>query len=230
MLAPLMLMLVLPGADPNEGEKLFRQMETKLMKAKTAECIYEAKLDMFGKGGALKGTMLVGDGSKSRIEMTVSFDNKDEKMTMLCDGSKMRSEGPRGPSKADDVPKGFGEMMRATLARSGVGVPMIFIARVGEDKNKEFKVDEEFRVADFKLGKKEMVGKQEAQIVEHTLMLKGDQKPIAVSVWIDTKTQLPLKRVLTATMGDMKMTITENYTKLELDGKIDPKQFELPKE
>jgi hypothetical protein len=27
-----------------------------------------------------------------------------------------------------------------------------------------------------------------------------------------------------------KMTITETYTKFEIDGKIDPKQFELPKE
>ena len=49
-------------------------------------------------------------------------------------------------------------------------------------------------------------------------------------MWIDTKTNLPLKRAIMTQKGDDKFTVTETYTKLKLDEKIDPKMFELPKE
>src|SRR5581483_1800247 len=99
---------------------------------------------------------------------------------------------------------------------------------------REFKIDEEFKVSDFKLGKKEMVGKQEAQVVEYKTVPKQQaDTPFMLTVWLDTKTHLPLKRVavLVLTKDNRKATYTstETFTKLELDGKIDAKQFELPK-
>ena len=46
-------------------------------------------------------------------------------------------------------------------------------------------------------------------------------------MWLDTKTNLPLKRVIT--LSKDKSTITETYSKMKIDEKIDRKRFELPK-
>jgi hypothetical protein len=94
--------------------------------------------------------------------------------------------------------------------------------------NEEIKPGEVFVPTDFKLGKKEKVGEHEAQAVEYTFKPPFGEMP-SVVVWIDLKTQLPLKRAVTEKTGNQKRTYIETFTKLNLDGKIDPKQFELPK-
>jgi hypothetical protein len=40
---------------------------------------------------------------------------------------------------------------------------------------------------------------------------------------------LPLKRVISAKQETVAMTLTEAYTKLAMDAKVDPSRFELPK-
>ena len=42
-------------------------------------------------------------------------------------------------------------------------------------------------------------------------------------------TRLPLKRVGIASEGGMNARLTELYTGIKTDEKLDPKQFELPK-
>jgi outer membrane lipoprotein-sorting protein len=229
MLAPLVLLLVLPGADPNEAEQLFRQMEAKVTKVKTLECTYDTKVEADQKG-TIKGKLFLTEGNKSWLEMGAEFGGKSHKMTVISDGTKMkfvREDGKSPPVK--DVPKWMGEAMRVTFTRAGVTYPYMSTRETDE---KEFKADEHLRLADFKLGKKEMIDKQEAQAVQYTLTAKKLQVEVKidVTVWIDTKTQLPLKRVLSVVMGEEKLTLTETYTNIKLDGKIDPKQFELPKE
>ncbi len=44
------------------------------------------------------------------------------------------------------------------------------------------------------------------------------------------KTNLPLKRIMTTKVDKDTLTITETWSKLTLDPKIDAKKFELPKE
>jgi outer membrane lipoprotein-sorting protein len=231
MLAPLVLLALLPGADKDDAEKLFRQMEAKMVKAKTIDCTFDVKVEA-EKTGTMKGTLLLGEGNKVRMEMAGEFGGMKGKITMISDGTKMKAIGEGAPARpAEDTPKWMSEAMRALLARAGVALPFMMHSPRPPEKEKEFKVDDHFTVSDFKLGKKEMVDKQEAQVVQYTLMLKmPKEEKVDASVWIDTKTQLPLKRVFTATMDGKKFTITETYTKMDVDGKIDPKQFELPKE
>lgn len=69
MFAYLVMMLLLPASEPNEAEKLFREMETKVMKGKTLECVFEFKME--GETTASgTGTLLAADGNKCRLEMT----------------------------------------------------------------------------------------------------------------------------------------------------------------
>jgi hypothetical protein len=51
--------------------------------------------------------------------------------------------------------------------------------------------------------------------------VKGNEGQFPATVWIDLKSGLPVKRELTG-------MYTENY-EFTLDGKLDPKLFELPK-
>ena len=226
MLAPLMLLVLLPGADTDDAEKLFRQMEAKLAKAKTVECTYEAKAEG-EKAGRMSGTLRFAEGNKVRFEVTDELREERVKATLIADGTKMTAVGEGVPKEVKDVPKWFSEALAASITRSGLVV--VFFFNGTSEKPDEFKVDEQFRVAEFKLGQKERVGDREAQVVRYLLTVKAvSNEPMSVAVWVDTKTQLPLKRVLTAKLHGKKTTLTETYTKLEVDGKIDPKQFELP--
>jgi outer membrane lipoprotein-sorting protein len=227
MLLPLVVLLVAPAAEPNEAEKLFREMEAKVTKAKNVECVYEAKAE-FGKGtGSVKGTLLIGEGNKVRVEVDGEFAGMKDKRTSVSDGTKGVLDIDKN-SPALSVPKWLHEAHRAAITRAGLLEPAFVVQPPGQ-KDTEFQLESKYQVADFKLGKKEKVGEQEAQVIQYTLKATGTRVTFAVSVWVDTKTQLPLKRVLSGMMGDQKITVNETFTKLDLDAKIDPKQFELPK-
>ena len=76
---------------------------------------------------------------------------------------------------------------------------------------------------------KEKVGEQEAQVVRYNLFLRGKVK-LSVRVWLDAETKLPLKRVTTIPGKGAQITVTETFTRLTLNPKIEPKAFELPKD
>lgn len=50
-----------------------------------------------------------------------------------------------------------------------------------------------------------------------------------VTVWLDAKSKLPLKREITMKHDNRAITLTETYSTLALDEKVDEQRFELPK-
>jgi outer membrane lipoprotein-sorting protein len=228
MLVELVIVLALHADDKNEAEQLFRKMETKLTSAKSLECSHEAKIEG-GKGpGSVKASLTLAEGNKSRLDVSGRFGDFEEKITLVSDGEKVVSladrPGPKGPA-----PKWLNDAYRASLARAGLVVALTFIEGVGEQP-KEFKADDEMKVSNFKLGKKEKVGDKEAQVVQYNVNIKEFSDPWEVSAWIDTKTNLLLKREVRIKKGDDRITNTETYSKISIDEKIDPKKFELPKD
>jgi hypothetical protein len=236
MLVELVILLALHADDKNEAEQLFRKMETKLTSAKSLETAFEAKMEGLKfadtKVISLKGSLVFAEGNKSHLEISGEY---LPKVANISDGTKMQAVVDDKPQAKKDVPKKQTEIFWAVITRSGLTVPLLFIGAPAADYlffaslDKEAKIDDMFKVSDFKLGKKEKVGNQEAQVVEYKLQVQGRDE-MAVSVWLDTKTDLPLKRVLTGKKGDDKVTITETYSKMKIDAKIDPKKFELPKD
>src|SRR5207247_2149211 len=85
-------------------------------------------------------------------------------------------------------------------------------------------------VKNLKLGAKEMVGKREAQVVQYRLEDKDSKDSAVVSLWIDTKTHLPLKRLIVGekTGKNDDIRITETYSVFTVDSKLDGKLFEIP--
>lgn len=101
-------------------------------------------------------------------------------------------------------------------------------AKAEGDKPKEFAPEKDLVVTGARLGKKEKASGREAQQVEYAVSVRGVKGPLTATVWVDVKTNLPLKRALTLDAGKERVTVTETYTNLTLDGKIADKEFALP--
>jgi outer membrane lipoprotein-sorting protein len=218
------LVLLLPGqADP--GEKLFRDMEAKLAKAKTCSLAFDINFEEI-QTGKLQGSLASMSGNKARFEMQGKLAGK-KGLLLVSDGTRLRFIG-KLDDKTEDTPKKFDELVRAFVSRAGFALASFVVAF--DEKPKDIDV---WGVSEFRLGKKEKLGDRDAQIIEYTLTPKGASGPapgpFKVTVWLDAETSLPVKRVITGKLEDHKMTITENYTKMLVDAKLDEKQFELPK-
>ncbi|HKB40512.1 MAG TPA: hypothetical protein VKD72_29070, partial [Gemmataceae bacterium] len=123
------------------------------------------------------------------------------------------------------------ETALASVMRGGVWMTMYAVLENQDPPAmlKDFNLDKHMSVSDFKLGKKEPVSGKEAQVIEYKLNPGADE--LVMSVWIDVRTLLPLKRVVKGKpkVGPYQVIVTETYTKAAVDEKVDDKDFEIPK-
>ena len=135
----------------------------------------------------------------------------------------MRRTGEPG-EEPHDTPKDLDLEIRTWVARPGLFLPQAPLPDVAVADAKD-----RYRVSGFKLGNKEKVGERETQRLDYQLSVKGQDLPFSVTVWIDLKSGLPVKRLVTSGAGKEKFAVSETYGKLTLDEKVDPKKFDLPK-
>jgi len=228
-LALLTVLLVAgPAFGQDEAEKLYRAMEKKIASAKTIEAVFDTEMTGEGKTMKMKGKFYFGEDAKHYLTMEGSADGKDMKLLMITDGKTTYVKA--GDGKADpqvDRQPADAKLMagaRLFLARLGVSASWFF-ARGSSDRKGPPDVDREAPIKSFKLGAKEKVGNRDAQVVE-LVIGPGAGEESKESIWIDTQTQLPLKRVLSS--GPV-IRITETYSVFNVDTKIDAKLFEVPK-
>jgi outer membrane lipoprotein-sorting protein len=222
----LALAIAVPAyAQENEAEKLFRQMEKKLQAAKTVQVRFDATISIVGMAGSVKGDAAYGEGDKVRIDAEVTFSGKNSRATLICDGTKLYAKDSEKPKiELKDSPKGLGVYFRAVLPRVG-----IFAGIDDATKGKEVpKVDDFFKVSNFKLGAKEKVGDTETLVVEYTVLVRGNDKATA-KVWVNTQTNLPARLELRMEINGATVALTESYADYAVDGKLDAKLFEVPK-
>jgi outer membrane lipoprotein-sorting protein len=207
-----------------DAQKLFQDMEKKITGAGSLDVTAQLQVDSSKGKMEMKTTLLLAKGNKARVHMSGEIFGNAFKMEMISDGAKMQSEipGGKGPVTAD-TPKNLNERIQAIMGRAGV-FGSLQARKVGDQ---EPTLDEQFKVAEFKLGAKEKISERDAQVVAYKLQVDG-KETIQGQVWIDSETRLPVKRVLKGEKGDEKVTITETYT-FHLNPTIDAKKFELPK-
>jgi outer membrane lipoprotein-sorting protein len=219
-----------PKSDKNPAEELFRQMEQKVQKCKTFQTEVEVVLTGDRKG-SLKGSVAIAPGDKIRTELDGTWSDSPAKILMLSDGSKMKTRGYGPPGLPDrDVRKNVGLEVLVSLTRAGVFQGFLDIVEMDPDQKLPPYQINNAAASDFKVGKKETVGGVEAQAIEYVLAWQY-RKNAAVTIWIDVKTNLPVKHVVVLPNGPKPdaFIVTETYTKTVVDGKIDEKQFEVPK-
>jgi outer membrane lipoprotein-sorting protein len=224
-------LLLAADPSPDDAGDVLRRMEQPILKCKTFQADLEVAVAGPDGDSTLKGRLLVTQGNKMRLELDGSVKGKPVKMALVSDGTKMRMTGDTGPGKDLEMPKHLREFALASVTRTGVFAPLflLIVAQEPGKKPEPFDLDKELSVSDLKLGKKEMVSGKEAQALVYKLTAKGAKEPLAVTVWIDGKTNLPVKRAVTLKQGAETLTVTETYTKATVDGKIGDKEFVLPK-
>jgi outer membrane lipoprotein-sorting protein len=233
--ALLALLLPLPAlaGGGDDAEKLFRELEKKVLAAKSLHLASEIEMVVKDEKGKFKGTLDL-MGKKARFKMTGPFVKKrgavdGEAMTMeaVSDGMKLVATiTPPGKSTTKPTPKTFHELLCKMVCRAGVSGTLFIIEPAGPGPEKEADPDQVFKVSDFKAGKATKVNGRAARVLHYRVTLPG-QEPLDVTLWLDAKTLLPLKRVFAKT--GMRPALTETHTEFKLNPKLGAKTFELPK-
>jgi outer membrane lipoprotein-sorting protein len=213
------------SAQENEGEKLFRKLEQKVRSAKGLKVTFDVD-GQFGKETAkTKGYLLVTEGNKGRLEIQTTVGDKTVVEQMIADGKDSAFlEAGKIKGEKKPVDPASTEAALSVSIRAGV----LAVLQVGPDPKNKFDVDKVLPASDFKLGAKEKLGEREAQVLTYKLSPPmGD--PMQITLWIDTKTELPLKRTTLGKAKDVKLSAVEVYGEFVLNPTFDAKIFELPK-
>jgi outer membrane lipoprotein-sorting protein len=221
---PAVLLALAPGE--NQAEKLFRESEKRLAEADQAQITIESTLEGTPEKGRVKGTLLLAKGNKASLVVQGNLRGEKFNLSAVSDGTKMKMEmAMLKPQEAQNTPKNFNAMIVGSFSR--VGMLPGFRTTTQQTGEKEPGLDDLYKVSEFVLGKKEKVGEREAQVIDYKLVM-DNRDTAETTIWLDTETKLPLKRVLTSKNGNESLRVTETY-RIRINGKIDGKKFELPK-
>jgi outer membrane lipoprotein-sorting protein len=218
------------SAQENDAEKLFRAMEKKVRAAKSLHVVLE--MESTGDLGKMvaKADCYAAAGNKSYIDIDLSFVGLSTKILIVSDGKTTYTKQD-GKVKADNTPpkqREF-EMWLGITARLGVLVHHAIIDKTGPGGKKDsIDIDKDLPVKNFKLGPKENDGQRNVQVVEYTIDVKVDNS-FNVLKYLDVQTQLPTKTVTDGKVGKFSFRMVEIYSVFDLNAKIDPKLFEIPK-
>ncbi|HTF55798.1 MAG TPA: hypothetical protein VK661_00895 [Planctomycetota bacterium] len=211
-----------PPQAVNDGEALYRKMEAALAAAKKLEVTFESTAE--GPGSAkVSGTFKVEAGNKVEMNVQGLVGVKKYTLELSCDGAKMnlkRTETPPppvplGPQPELPAPATLGTNVAAALARGGawfaqefadgeyraVADPYFEERQTAKAENRPMKeipavaprdATTLHTMANFRLGKSE----GGATPVTYDLTAVGEKVALVttVTVWVDAKTSLPVKR------------------------------------
>ena len=214
------------GEDPAQ---LFRKMEQALTRAKTLRASAEVVMTTPKGDMKLVGSVHLAEGDRANLTFDSTAGEKQRRGTLVSDGKRMRWAVDQSPGQTQPAFPGLNRLLAAKFARVGVGFS--FFLAVGEDTEETLKggIEALYPASYFRLGATERVGGRDARAVEHRLTWAGKGPVFRATVWVDVKTHLPLKRVLTSSKDGLTIRITEVYPNITLDKKLDGKLFVLPK-
>jgi outer membrane lipoprotein-sorting protein len=219
---PFLILAAAPArAQEGEAEKLYRAMEKKILAAKSLVVEFNSQNTVDDEKFTIKGTIYIALGNKTRLDLESELFQLGGKNLIVTNGkSKYAKVGPFVFHEGPFPPEG--EVLLAMIARFSAGVAAL------EQKIATADLDKDFPVKNFRLGVKEMVGKREAQVVQYLIQDKKFGDLAEVTAWIDTKTQLPLKRAIAGRKDTKVGDLTETYRVFTVDGKLDGKLFDIP--
>lgn len=158
----------------------------------------------------------VAAGNKVHLEMKGTLLGNEVNVLSVTNGDSIYEKSGDKVGDKPDRPRKSKAVLNE-IARFGAARTVADLLRFDPDKD--------WVVKTFKLGGKEMVAKREAHLVHYEVESRGD-KPSkdAVSVWIDTKTQLPVKHSIV----EKGCRFTATYKVFTLGSNLDAKLFDIP--
>jgi outer membrane lipoprotein-sorting protein len=222
LVLPILILAAAPArAQEGEAEKLYRAMEKKILAAQSLVVEFNSQNAVDNEKFTVKGTISIAAGNKTRLDLESELIQLGGKTLIVTNGkSKYAKVGNIVFYEGPFPPKG--EVLLALIARFGASHAATEKTIATAD------LDKDYPLKNFKLGAKEMVGKREAQVVQYLLQAKKAGDLGEVTVWIDTKTQLPLKRAMAGKKDTKVGDMTETYSVFTVDSKLDGKLFDVP--
>jgi outer membrane lipoprotein-sorting protein len=230
-----LVVLLLPafaaaGGGGDKAEKLYRDLEKKATEAGTARAAFESRLMKGEKEvGRLKGVVDLNEGNRARMEIKGLIDEKDITLEITADGKTSKIVAtPPGKQMEEPLPKNNGTIARAGLVRVGPTASLLMTRpRAKGEGDKELDLDKLLSLSDFKLGANAKVEGREARVIEYKVTPMGAPNAVAVRLWLDAKTHLPLKRELSDDRSGVR--VIESYSEFKLGRKGGAKPPAPPK-
>jgi len=205
-------------------------MDARITAANAIRIEFEIRNDTPGKGDqVLNGSLILGERNRLRFEQSgwmtaMAVSDGRRTVTVVVKPDEKRSQ---------ETPEWFNEVLKRWLGRGGTYISTARAFEYLDSSDRPGPVDAP-QVSNVKLAPDEEVGKVKARVVEYDL--KWVKHPAVdgadtarVRVWIDPKTELPIRRQMTFRVEDKDETYTATHTKFELNPKLNDKLFELPR-
>lgn len=223
MTLTLTLLSLLLAQPDQAAEQLFEKMRQTLAQAKTLEC----KLTANAKGNVeyqLQGSLLLTT-KTNQANFYLEGTNLKIKVGILSDGVQSARIAAAKSYYLGAADRELTAKILAALAHSGlaVGSPLYQASSA-----KDTPLQGYFKATGFKLGGIETVSAIPARVLTYTLKIQGQDEPCPVTVWIDEKTSLPVKRTITTKSAALPVNYVETYTTLKLDGALAAADFVIP--
>jgi outer membrane lipoprotein-sorting protein len=214
--------LLLPQ-EKNEAEELFKKMEAKFVQAASVSSKSKGAMEQGDLTLDLEMEICRADANRGRASFTMKQGEKTVSSQAVSDGKTTRvAPTDKGPAQTFATHEKLGDVLSKALARGGV---MMAVGSLSNTRDPKADPETLFQAKEFNLGAKEKVQDRETQAVEYKLAAMSETD-ISVTVWIDLKTHLPVKRTIKSKRG----SVQETYSDIRLDEKFDASKFELPKD
>ena len=143
-------------------------------------------------------------------------------MSLVSDGKDMRVSLSQETILYSESPRQLESFLRIGLTRAGLEIG--FLALTPEVRKGQGLDDPEasFTVTDFEMGKADRVDGREVKVITYRY---GKKAPVKVSLWLDAKTLMPIRRV----DESENFQNVDEFRKFVLDSTINAATFELPK-
>jgi outer membrane lipoprotein-sorting protein len=204
----------------SEAEKRLRALDQKIKAARAIQAA--VRLEFRAKGKRAKGhaSLLFTKENQARLNVELNEFGKKQAAEMVADGKQVKfAETPDTIAKAeaDPVPATLSRRLARTL--SGPGLWLTYHDLSGRAPFR-------FHIVSFETRAATKVNGRDTQMVTYFVVgLPGTDWD--VTVWIDAKTGLPLKRLIIP-IGGQPGSVTETY-EIALNPKIAAGAFRLPK-
>jgi outer membrane lipoprotein-sorting protein len=216
----------LTRAQEGEAQRLLGKMQNKIKSAKTIKATATIQ-GITPREYKVPVTLWVAEDNKARCEArTESLANIPIDILMVSNGKTVVFH-TNFVKEDHPAPGELTATLIHGLADIGCGFAAMSLSLAG-DANPYI---QGFVTSNYALGDKEVVGGRKAQSVRYIARhpQHSRRQLQKITVWIDTETFLPLKRVVRFEEDTVSQRSEEHYLHWELDAKLGPRLFELPK-
>lgn len=222
-----LFILPLPAWSQEEAQRRFEAMEKALTTAKTmrVDFVSEAK-DVRGMI-KMKGTITLDDSNRCRLFFEGGEGDLKSKSALICDGKTMHFQTEitdRTFKNSRPAPEGLCASLALLMSRTSIATTINVLSIPNADLKLIPKVMECKSI-----GKEKTDGK-DVEVIEVTMKSIDPNNRLVCKYWLDSKSNLPLKRVTEMLRdGQSILNTKESYAQWETNVKISNETFAVPK-